>query len=79
MTQPAELVVNGRRALQVEIDLFDAPRLEQVTLVEVGDGRLLVVIADCPRESIEAYRPWFQAALVSLEITELPDEAWPGP
>lgn len=78
MTRPAELLVNGRRALQVEIDLVDAPRLEQVTLVEVGDGRLLVVIADCPRESIEAYRPWFQAALASLEITELPDEAWPS-
>ena len=74
---PAELLVDGRPALQVEIELFDAPRLEQVTLVEVGDGRLVVVTADCPRDAIQAYRPWFRAALASLEITELPEEAWP--
>ena len=71
------LVVNGRRALQTEIEIFEAPRMEQITLIEVGDGRLIVVIADCPREMIDAYRPWFSAALASLEITELPDEGWP--
>jgi hypothetical protein len=78
VTAPVDLRVNGRPAVQVEIDLFDAPRIEQVTLVEVGDGRLLVVTADCPREAAPAYRPWFQAALQSLEITELPGDAWPG-
>jgi predicted Zn-dependent protease len=77
LSRPVELAVDGRRAVQVEIDLFDAPRYEQVTLVEVGDGRLLVVTADCPREARAAYRPWFQAALASLEITELPGDAWP--
>jgi hypothetical protein len=72
------MVVNGRRALQAEIAVFEAPRIEQITLIEVGDGRLIVIIADCPRETIEAYRPWFSAALASLEITDLPDEGWPG-
>jgi hypothetical protein len=72
-----ERLVDGRPALQLEIELFEAPRTEQITLVEVGDGRVLVVIADCPREAIAAYRPWFEAALGSLEITELPSEAWP--
>jgi hypothetical protein len=37
------------------------------------------VVADAPRELIDAYRPWFAAALESLEITELPEEAWPDP
>jgi hypothetical protein len=78
ISPPAALVVNGRRAVQAEIDLFEAPRIEQITLVEVGDGRLLVVVADCPRERIEAYRPWFSATLASLEITDLPGDAWPG-
>jgi hypothetical protein len=73
-----ELKVNGRRALQTELELFEAPRIEQVTLIEVGDGRVVAVVADAPREVFDAYRPWFSAALESLEITELPEEAWPG-
>jgi hypothetical protein len=73
------LVVAGRRALQAEIELYDAPRIEQVTLSEVGDGRVLVVTADCPRERVAAYRPWFSAALASFEIAHLPEDAWPTP
>jgi hypothetical protein len=78
LSRPAWLVVNGRRALQVEIEVFEAPRFEQVTLVEIGDGRVLVIIAECPPRSTEAYRPWFSAALASLEITEHPEEGWPA-
>ena len=48
-----------------------------IRLIEVGDGRVIVIMADCPRETIDAYRPWFSAALASLEITELPEEGWP--
>jgi predicted Zn-dependent protease len=77
LSRPAPLVVNGRRALQAEIEVFEAPRIEQITLIEVGDGRVIVIIADCPSKTIDAYRPWFSAALASLEITELPDEGWP--
>lgn len=77
LSRPAPLVVNGRRAFQTEIEVFEAPRIEQITLIEVGDGRLITIIADCPIEMIDAYRPWFSAALASLEITELPEEAWP--
>jgi len=77
MSPPADLVVNGRRAVQVEIERVDAPLVEQVTLVEVGDGRVLVITADCLRESIEAYRPIFSATLASLEIRNLPRDAWP--
>ena len=74
-----EVELNGRRALQTELELFEAPRTEQLTLIEVGDGRVLAVVADAPRESFDAYRPWFSAALASLEISELPEEAWPDP
>lgn len=77
LTRPAALVVNGRRAVQIEIELHEAPRIEQVTLIEVGDGRVLVVTADCPRQSVGAYRPWFSAVLGSFEIVDLPEDAWP--
>jgi hypothetical protein len=29
---------------------------------------VFVVIADCPLSAAEVYRPWFEAALASLEI-----------
>ncbi|MDJ0851508.1 MAG: matrixin family metalloprotease [Myxococcota bacterium] len=78
VTPPARLAVNGHRALQVEIDRFDAARIEQVTVVESGDGRVVVLIGDCPRDVIGAYRPWFRLALGSLRIRPLPEEAWPA-
>ncbi len=77
-TPPANVVVNGRRAIQLEIAHFDGPRTEQITFIEVGDGRLMIVIADAPREQLESYRPWFTAALASLRITDLPGEGWPA-
>ena len=78
ISRPVELVVNGRRAVQAEIVLFEAPRIEQVTLIEIGDGRLLVVTADSPIESVDEYRAWFRALVASLSITDQPEDAWPG-
>jgi hypothetical protein len=78
-SEPASLVVNGRRAIQAEIELYDAPRIEQITLIEVGDGRVLAIIADCPRQLCAEFRPWFSAVLASLEIRDLPEDAWPSP
>ena len=70
--------VNGRRAVQADIVLSGAPRVEQVTLIEIGDGRLLVVTADSPIQSAAAYRAWFDALVTSLRITDQPEDAWPG-
>lgn len=78
ISQSETRVVDGRRAVQAEIAVFEAPRVEQVTLIEVGDGRLLAVIADAPLEHVEAFRPWFELTLSSLRIRNLPQDAWPG-
>lgn len=79
VSPPVDLVVSGRRALQAEIVLFEAPRVEQVTLIEIGDGRLLVVTADSPVEGADEYRAWFRTLVSSLAITDRPEDAWPGP
>ena len=42
--------------------------VERTTFIETGDGRIIAVIAECPVDSEDAYRPWFDAALASLEI-----------
>jgi hypothetical protein len=54
-------VVDGRRARRAFI---------AKAFIESGDGRVFVVIADCPLGAAEVYRPWFEAMLASLDIWE---------
>lgn len=41
---------------------------EHLNFVETGDGRVVVVIADCANEHYPRYAPWFEAAVSSLEF-----------
>ena len=83
LVEHTRLEVAGRPALRMRVVGRAGPMVEELTFVEVGDGRVIVVIADCPSAAYEAYRPWFAAALASLEIRSLaprhPQPApWPG-
>jgi hypothetical protein len=62
-----ERTVAGRRAREVSV-LTDFGMHEQMTLIESGDGRVLVAVAECPEEHEAAYQPWFAAALDTLEV-----------
>lgn len=64
----AFLVVNGRRAFYTEIEGAGRSFAEEITFIETGDGRVIVVIADSPAEVFDQYRPWFRASLATLEI-----------
>jgi hypothetical protein len=66
-----ELVVAGHRALRLEIEDVEGLAFEEVTLIESGDGRILAITGECPPELAGDYRPWFRAALATLEISEL--------
>jgi len=68
---PEPVVVAGRRALRVAIDDFEGLAFEEGTLIETADGRILVGTGECPPELAGDYRPWFRAALATLEIVEL--------
>lgn len=59
----------GHRAREVQLRT-DLGTRESLTLIESGDGRVLVAIAECPAEQHAAYRPWFLAVLDSLEISD---------
>jgi hypothetical protein len=50
------------------VESADGKLVDQTTLIESGDGRLFVAIADCAPEACPAYGPWFDAVLGSLEI-----------
>jgi hypothetical protein len=62
-----ERQVAGRRAREVNA-LAELGMFEQTTLIESGDGRVLVATADCPEEHEAAYRAWFAAVLDTLEV-----------
>ena len=68
MTPPEPLVVAGRRALRVAIEDLEGQAWEEVTLIETGDERIFVITGECPPELAGDYRPWFRAALETLEI-----------
>ena len=42
--------------------------------VELGDGRVMVLLAICPAETEKPWRPWFQAVLTTLEIWSQPSD-----
>jgi len=63
-------LVSGRPALQAVVEDPEVERVEYLSFVETGDGRVVVVVADCPAALAREYRPWFEAALGSLRIWE---------
>ena len=67
---------HGLRALVVDVEDADANYAEEFTLVEIGDGRTLLVHTRAPVGSKEAWRNWFRRSLATLDIWGAePDEA----
>ena len=64
-----ERSVAGRRAREVSL-LTEFGSFEQMTLIESGDGRVLVAVAECAEEHQAAYQAWFAAVLASLEVAD---------
>ncbi len=61
----------GRRARQLVVEGRAEGLTEWLAAIETGDGRLVLVVADCPSAEFDRYRPWFEAALASLDIWPL--------
>ena len=67
-----EFLLEELLALEASLVSHDESSTEQFVFIEVGDGRLFVIVTDCALEDAADYWPWFHAALGSLEI-------WPAP
>jgi hypothetical protein len=65
-SQPA--VVAGRRALEVAVEDSSGRVALNFFFVELGDGRVMVILTSCPAGLEKPWRPWFDEALTSLEI-----------
>ncbi len=72
LRERAPAVVNGRRALQVSVEDAEGRAEERFLFIELGDGRVMLILTSCPIPAAEAWRPWFRAALASLEIWTQP-------
>jgi hypothetical protein len=59
--------VAGLPARRFRVDAADG-RSEEIVLLESGDGRVLVVLWDCPSRHCESFRPWLEASLATLEL-----------
>jgi hypothetical protein len=76
--------IAGRAARRYRVEHADG-RSEGIVLVEGGDGRVVIVLWDCPSPVRERFGPWFEASLATLELraARSPDRdylgARPGP
>jgi len=64
--------VKGYRTLEASLVTHDEISAEQLLFLEVGDGRLVVIVMECGVENAMAYWPWFHAAVGSLQVWEAP-------
>ena len=60
--------VGGLRGLVVDVEDDAADYAEEFTLVEIGDGRTLLMHTRAPLASRDAWRRWFAASMATLEI-----------
>jgi hypothetical protein len=66
----APMVVNGKRALRIGVEDARGEYAEDYTLVELGDGRVMLLLTQCPVNQAIAWAPWLSASLASLELWE---------
>ncbi|HVP28596.1 MAG TPA: matrixin family metalloprotease [Myxococcota bacterium] len=63
----------GRPGVRLEIEGRVQGLRERVDVIELGDGRVIVAIADAPSELYGAYTPWFDAVLGTVGAPPGPD------
>ncbi len=61
--------VAGRDAQSMRVYRPRAHLLQHQVFLETGDGRVLILVAEAPAESMRVFAPWFSAILGSFEVT----------
>jgi hypothetical protein len=68
LLEQRELELAGLPALRLALERPQTGFVEQLTLIEPGDGRVVVVIAESAAALSARFEPWFDAVLASLEL-----------
>ena len=71
-----EQIVLARRAgLRVLVEDAAGQSVKDFRFVPLGDGRLLMIVAESPVVAEEAWSAWFDASLATLELAT-DDQGW---
>jgi hypothetical protein len=60
--------MDGRRMLELTLEDEGGEHAIEWRVVELGDGRVMMIATESPVGYEAAWRPWFQTFLTSLEI-----------
>lgn len=64
----APVQVAGRPGREVAVEDATGEIALDFFFVELGDGRVMVILASCPADLEKEWRPWFEAAIDTIEI-----------
>jgi predicted Zn-dependent protease len=78
VAQQGPLDVAGRRATWMRVLPLEGEMIEDHVFVESGDGRVVIVIMEAPRNLRNDFTPWFDAMLGSLEVRPVGGVAAPA-
>ena len=65
----ASTVVAGRPGLRVQVEDASGRNARDLRLVPLGDGRLLLIVAQSPVEAEVEWSRWFDASIATLELS----------
>jgi hypothetical protein len=68
VVQEGPLDVSGRRAFWMRVTPLAGDMIEDHVFVESGDGRVVIVIMEAPKNLRQDFAPWFDAMLATLEV-----------
>ena len=60
--------IDGRDALRIIIESPREAVVKDFTFVELGDGRVMIILCESPVATARQWTPWFDASLESLEV-----------
>ncbi len=62
------MVVFGRPALEIEVEDAAGEYVQRFRFAELPEGRVMVLVSEAPIDHAEAWWPWFDAVLATLEV-----------
>lgn len=62
------LDLDGHRALRLQFEDDAGERASDLLLVELDDRRVMLIVRECPSGYEDAWRPWFDESLSTLEV-----------
>jgi predicted Zn-dependent protease len=63
-----ELDLDGHRALRLMVEDDAGERASDLLIVELDDRRVMLIATECPTGYEDAWRPWFDESLATLEV-----------